>query len=178
MFKFLFMPNFKLEELLSKSTDELRSIAHSLGLKIKQNDAQQDIAYMIIDEQAIQNSKTIGDKPKAKRPRIGEDKAAKRDKSKKEDKPQPDKSAAKKEEAAAPEVKTEPKRRGRPRKEEATENKEVNEPEPKAAAVGEQKPEGSKRRGRPRKNAEGKPVTLLGSPNRITLPAFSKRRQG
>ena len=157
------MPNFKLEELLSKSTDELRSIAQSLGLKIKQNDAQQDIAYMIIDEQAIQNSKAIGDKPKAKRPRIGEDKAAKRDKSKKEDKPQPDKSAAKKEEAAAPEVKTEPKRRGRPRKEEATENKEVNEPEPEAAAVGEQKPEGSKRRGRPRKNAEVKPEPVAAS---------------
>ena len=70
-----FMPNFKLEELLSKSGEEIRSIAQSLGLNPKSSDSQQDIAYMIIDEQAIQSAQKGAQKTeKAKRPRITESK--------------------------------------------------------------------------------------------------------
>ena len=46
----------ELEELLRKSDSEIRSIAQSLGIKIKQSDSQQDIAYKIIDEKALQRA--------------------------------------------------------------------------------------------------------------------------
>ena len=140
-----FMPNFKLEELLSKSGEEIRSIAQSLGLNPKSSDSQQDIAYMIIDEQAIQSAQKGAQKTeKAKRPRITESK----------------------ETAAAPEKK----RRGRPKKEKETAaeeptpdtvkevSTEVSEPKQEqkdsAAPALEQEPAKEpekKRRGRPRK---------------------------
>ncbi|MDY3063182.1 MAG: transcription termination factor Rho [Bacteroidaceae bacterium] len=52
------MPNYKLDELLSMSIDETRSIAQSLGIKTNSSQTLQDIAYLIIDEQAIVGSQT------------------------------------------------------------------------------------------------------------------------
>lgn len=61
------MPNYKLDELLAMSIDETRSIAQSLGITTKASDTLQDIAYMIIDEQAIVGSKLATQKPKKQR---------------------------------------------------------------------------------------------------------------
>ena len=61
------MPNYKLDELLSMPIDEIRSIAQSLGVTTKSSDSLQDIAYMIIDEQAVVQSKTPTPKPKRQR---------------------------------------------------------------------------------------------------------------
>ena len=55
---FIPMPNYKLDELLSMSIDETRSIAQSLGIKTNSSQTLQDIAYLIIDEQAIVGSQT------------------------------------------------------------------------------------------------------------------------
>ncbi|MBP5360773.1 MAG: transcription termination factor Rho [Bacteroidaceae bacterium] len=152
------MPNFKLEELLSKPIDEIRSIAQNLGLKTKQADSQQDIAYMIIDEQAILNSKSISDQRKTRRPRISnsaqpEEGTPKR-KAKEEDKPA-DASAEKKE--ADPAAEPKPKRRGRPRKSDtvATGDDSTNKVSAETtspAVEPEAKPAEPKRKGRPRKS--------------------------
>ena len=159
------MPNFKLEELLSKSNEEIRSIAQSLGIKTKQADSQQDIAYMIIDEQAIQNSQVVSEPHRSKRPRIGE--PAKKDNSKKKvaDKDKepaaaPDTTTATATQPATPAAETqpEPKRRGRPRK------SPTPQPENETAATTAAQPETTpdataeattapKRRGRPRKDS-------------------------
>ena len=61
------MPNYKLDELLSMPIDEIRSIAQSLGVTTKSSDSLQDIAYMIIDEQAVVKSKTPTPKPNRQR---------------------------------------------------------------------------------------------------------------
>ncbi len=147
------MPTFKLEELLKKSEDELRSIAQSLGIKTRQTDLPRDIAYMIIDEDAIQLAQNTSESHRGKRHTGDSDK----------------KSSSRKNAGQAPtqatteqEAKPEPKRRGRPRKN-ADANTEKNEPQPAkkeekdtpaaATAEPETKPE-PKRRGRPRKNAD------------------------
>ena len=49
------------------SIDETRSIAQSLGINTKASDTLQDIAYMIIDEQAIMGSKLAAQKPNKQR---------------------------------------------------------------------------------------------------------------
>ncbi|MBP5629338.1 MAG: transcription termination factor Rho, partial [Bacteroidaceae bacterium] len=147
------MPKYKLEELLSKSIEEVRSIAQALGLKIKQSDSQQTIAYDIIDEQAIIGSQSVSE-PRKKRPRINEsakteEGSAKRSKAKKTTKTEEAKAENKE---AEPAVEAKPKRRGRPRKDEAvaSENAKADadaptaEPEAKATEV--------KRKGRPRKS--------------------------
>ena len=150
----IFMPNFKLEELLSKPIEEIRSIAQTLGLKTKQADTQQDIAYMIIDEQAILNSKSVSEPRKAKRPRISEsakteDGNTKRSKAKKETKTEEPKAENN---VAEPTVETKPKRRGRPRKDAAvaTENTKAEADAP--ITEPEAKPAEPKRKGRPRKS--------------------------
>lgn len=151
------MPNFKLEELLSKPIEEIRSIAQTLGLKTKQADTQQDIAYMIIDEQAILNSKSIGEQRKTKRPRISSTKAeegtAKRSKAKKETKPE-EPAAQKKEDEPAAEAK--PKRRGRPRKDDTAttdkDNAKQTADTDATTAEPDNKPAEPKRKGRPRKS--------------------------
>ena len=61
------MPNYKLDELLSMSGDEVRSIAQTLGIATKTSDSLQELAYMIIDEQAVAGSKTPVQKPKKQR---------------------------------------------------------------------------------------------------------------
>ncbi len=61
------MPNYKLDELLAMNNDEIRSVAQSLGLKTKAADTLQDIAYAIIDEQAMSGSQNVAEKPKRKR---------------------------------------------------------------------------------------------------------------
>ena len=147
------MPKYKLEELLSKSIEEVRSIAQALGLKIKQSDSQQTIAYDIIDEQAIIGSHSVSE-PRKKRPRINESTKTeegntKRSKTKKATKTEEAKAENKE---AEPAVEAKPKRRGRPRKDEAvaSENAKADadaptaEPEAKATEV--------KRKGRPRKS--------------------------
>ena len=146
------MPNFKLEELLSKPIEEVRSIAQTLGLKTKQADTQQDIAYMIIDEQAILNSKTVSEPRKTKRPRISEKKS------------EGESEKVKSESEAEPTVEAKPKRRGRPRKDEAaaTEKAKAEEGATKrskakaeadaTAAEPEAKTTETKRKGRPRKS--------------------------
>ncbi|MBP5731741.1 MAG: transcription termination factor Rho, partial [Bacteroidaceae bacterium] len=147
------MPKYKLEELLSKSIEEVRSIAQALGLKIKQSDSQQTIAYDIIDEQAIIGSQSVSE-PRKKRPRINESTKTeegntKRSKTKKATKTEEAKAENKE---AEPAVEAKPKRRGRPRKDEAvaSENAKADadaptaEPEAKATEV--------KRKGRPRKS--------------------------
>ena len=147
------MPKYKLEELLSKSIEEVRSIAQALGLKIKQSDSQQTIAYDIIDEQAIIGSQSVSE-PRKKRPRINEsakteEGSAKRSKAKKTTKTEEAKAENKE---AEPAVEAKPKRRGRPRKDEAVASETAKadadaptaEPEAKATEV--------KRKGRPRKS--------------------------
>ena len=147
------MPKYKLEELLSKSIEEVRSIAQALGLKIKQSDSQQTIAYDIIDEQAIIGSQSVSE-PRKKRPRINEsakteEGSAKRSKAKKTTKTEEAKAENKE---AEPTVEAKPKRRGRPRKDEAVASETAKadadaptaEPEAKATEV--------KRKGRPRKS--------------------------
>ena len=147
------MPKYKLEELLSKSIEEVRSIAQALGLKIKQSDSQQTIAYDIIDEQAIIGSQSVSE-PRKKRPRINEsakteEGSAKRSKAKKTTKTEEAKAENKESE---PTVEAKPKRRGRPRKDEAVASETAKadadaptaEPEAKATEV--------KRKGRPRKS--------------------------
>ena len=148
------MPNFKLEELLSKPLDEVRSIAQTLGLKTKQADTQQDIAYMIIDEQAILNSKSVSEPRKAKRPRISEsakteDSGAKRSKAKKETKTEEPKADNNDTEPA---VETKPKRRGRPRKDDAVATDNTKPEADATIAEPEAKPAETKRKGRPRKS--------------------------
>ena len=61
------MPNYKLDELLSMSGDEVRSIAQTLGIATKTSDSLQELAYMIIDEQAVAGSKIPVQKPKKQR---------------------------------------------------------------------------------------------------------------
>ena len=161
------MPTFKLEELLKKSEDELRSIAQSLGIKTRQTDLPRDIAYMIIDEDAIQLAQNTSESHRGKRHTGDSDK----------------KSSSRKNAGQAPtqatteqEAKPEPKRRGRPRKN-ADANTEKNEPQPAkkeekdtpaaATAEPETKPE-PKRRGRPRKNADAntEPTALKADDNK------------
>ena len=50
------MSNYKLDELLAMSGDEIRSIAQSVGVAVKASDSLQEIAYMIIDAQAVAGS--------------------------------------------------------------------------------------------------------------------------
>ena len=164
-----YMPNYKLEELLSKSNDEVRSIAQSLGINAKQSDSQQDIAYMIIDEQAIQNTQSVNEQRRAKRPRIGESAAKPKEKKK-----AATKAASEPKQEAEPqvaanvnteaviiegEVQSEPKRRGRPRKnaQPATETQEES-----AATEGVVQSE-PKRRGRPRKSEQPAPEAQVES---------------
>ena len=161
------MPTFKLEELLKKSEDELRSIAQSLGIKTRQTDSPRDIAYMIIDEDAIQLAQNTSESHRGKRHTGDSD----------------NKSSSRKNAGQAPtqatteqEAKPEPKRRGRPRKN-ADANTEKNEPQPAkkeekdtpaaATAEPETKPE-PKRRGRPRKNADAntEPTALKADDNK------------
>ena len=61
------MSNYKLDELLAMSGDEIRSVAQAMGLNAKASDSLQEIAYMIIDEQAVEGSKKTEPKPKKTR---------------------------------------------------------------------------------------------------------------
>ncbi len=61
------MSNYKLDELLAMSGDEIRSVAQAMGLNVKASDSLQEIAYMIIDEQAVEGSKKAEPKPKKTR---------------------------------------------------------------------------------------------------------------
>ena len=137
----------ELEELLRKSDSEIRSIAQSLGIKIKQSDSQQDIAYKIIDEKALQGSQNTNESRRGKRPRINDSGK----------KPEPKNNSDKDTEQATT-SEPEPKRRGRPRKSTGEKEsapkvkKEQETPESTAETEAEVKPE-SKRRGRPRKNS-------------------------
>lgn len=70
----IFMPNYKLDELLTKSNEEIRNIARELGLNPKPQDTQKDIAYDIIDEQAILAAQGASDEQRPRRKRIGEKK--------------------------------------------------------------------------------------------------------
>lgn len=162
VFKLFYMPNYKLEELLAKSNDEVCSIAQTLGLSPKQTDSLQDIAYMIIDEQAIQNAQNLNTSRRGRRPRIGEDTAKVADKktaaaSKKKIEPKVEIDTANESAQAVADNPADgqgeemveasaPKRRGRPRKEAA-------QPKIEAASVEEAPAEAPapKRRGRPRK---------------------------
>ncbi|MBR4649359.1 MAG: transcription termination factor Rho [Bacteroidaceae bacterium] len=137
----------ELEELLRKSDSEIRSIAQSLGIKIKQSDSQQDIAYKIIDEKALQGSQNTNESRRGKRPRIND--SGKKPESK---------NNSDKDTEQATTSEPEPKRRGRPRKSTGEKEsapkvkKEQETPESTAETEAEVKPE-SKRRGRPRKNS-------------------------
>ena len=135
----------ELEELLRKSDSEIRSIAQSLGIKIKQSDSQQDIAYKIIDEKALQGSQSTNESRRGKRPRINDSGK----------KPEPKNNSDKDTEQATT-SEPEPKRRGRPRKstgeKESAPKPKKEQDTPESTAEAEVKPE-SKRRGRPRKNS-------------------------
>ena len=145
VFKLFFMQITELEELLRKSDSEIRSIAQSLGIKIKQSDSQQDIAYKIIDEKALQGSQNTNESRRGKRPRINDSGK----------KPEPKNNSDKDTEQATT-SEPEPKRRGRPRKstgeKESAPKPKKEQETPESTAEAEVKPE-SKRRGRPRKNS-------------------------
>ena len=145
VFKLFFMQITELEELLRKSDSEIRSIAQSLGIKIKQSDSQQDIAYKIIDEKALQGSQNTNESRRGKRPRINDSGK----------KPEPKNNSDKDTEQATT-SEPEPKRRGRPRKstgeKESAPKPKKEQETPESTAETEVKPE-SKRRGRPRKNS-------------------------
>lgn len=135
----------ELEELLRKSDSEIRSIAQSLGIKIKQSDSQQDIAYKIIDEKALQGSQNTNESRRGKRPRINDSGK----------KPEPKNNSDKDTEQATT-SEPEPKRRGRPRKstgeKESAPKPKKEQETPESTTETEVKSE-SKRRGRPRKNS-------------------------
>ena len=145
VFKLFFMQITELEELLRKSDSEIRSIAQSLGIKIKQSDSQQDIAYKIIDEKALQGSQNTNESRRGKRPRINDSGK----------KPEPKNNSDKDTEQATT-SEPEPKRRGRPRKstgeKESAPKPKKKQETPESTAEAEVKTE-SKRRGRPRKNS-------------------------
>ena len=161
VFKLFYMPNFKLEELLAKSDAEIRSIAQTLGIAPNSTDTRQDIAYMIIDEQAVQNAQSVGAPRRTKRPRIGETVAKSAGKKKvaptataagepkSEPAPKTDAPADAAPVQAEAEVQSAPKRRGRPRKDATAEVAK-----PAVAEEAPAQPAEPKRRGRPRKNAQ------------------------
>lgn len=144
------MPNFKLDELLTKTNEEIRNIAHTLGLNPKPQDSQQDIAYSIIDEQGIRAAQNATEERRPRRRRIGE--------KKKEDTASPAAAVADSGSAsvasAANEAQPQKRRRGRPRKEEtAAKAAEALKTQPQLfspAEAAEPAPP-KRRRGRPRK---------------------------
>ena len=137
-----YMSNFKLDELLAMSDDQLRATAKSMGVKVKSSDSQQEIAYNILDEQAIQGSLNIEKpkatkakkEPKAKKAEPKEPKAKAEPKTKAKTKKQ----AEATDEAAAPAEAEKPKRRTRIKKsEDQTPTEPVAEPQAEAAPAAE-----------------------------------------
>ena len=153
------MPKYRLDELLTKTNEEIRNIAREIGLNPKPQDTQQKIAYDIIDEQAVINARS--EEPRARRKRVAEKKNA--DQSAMVDNNgntalSADADSAAPIEADAESVAPPKRKRGRPRKEEtlakAAEavNAPAAQPELFAATTEDSVAEPPKRkRGRPRK---------------------------
>ncbi len=80
------MSNYKLDELLAMSGDEIRSIAQSVGVAVKASDSLQEIAYMIIDEQAVAGSQGQAQNMKKMRAAKSSSSAVKKRSSKETDK--------------------------------------------------------------------------------------------
>ncbi len=91
------MSNYKLDELLAMSGDEIRSIAQSVGVAVKASDSLQEIAYMIIDAQAVAGSQGQAQNTKKMRAAKGSSSVVKKRSSKEADK---DSSTATQEEPA------------------------------------------------------------------------------
>ncbi len=91
------MSNYKLDELLAMSGDEIRSIAQSVGVAVKASDSLQEIAYMIIDAQAVAGSQGQSQNTKKMRAAKSSTSAVKKRSSKEADK---DSSTATQEEPA------------------------------------------------------------------------------
>lgn len=166
------MPNYKLDELLTMSVDQTRTIAQDMGIKTKSSASLQDIAYAILDEQAIVASKTPSAKPKTKTDKPKRQRITKKD-AVGEDAPTP------KADIAEPEKKT----RTRKRKVAAAPAKETTAVGEDAAAIIAQpamaepaaqatKPvptpdaaeTDKKRRGRPRKDTAEQPSLFESAP--------------
>ena len=58
------MPNYSKDDLMQKSESEIREIADKLNIKYKSSEAQEELAYKILDEQAVLNA---AKKPAAKK---------------------------------------------------------------------------------------------------------------
>lgn len=153
------MPKYRLDELLTKTNEEIRNIAREIGLNPKPQDTQQKIAYDIIDEQAVINARS--EEPRTRRKRVAEKKNA--DQSAMVDNNgntalSADADSTVPTEADAESVAPPKRKRGRPRKEEtlakAAEavNAPAAQPELFAATTEDSVTEPPKRkRGRPRK---------------------------
>ena len=119
------MSNYKLDELLAMSGDEIRSVAQAMGLNVKASDSLQEIAYMIIDEQAVEGSKKAEPKPKKTRQSAKAADAPKKPATKAKDDAAKAKDAA---DAAAPAAEE-------PAKKRPARRRKADEPKPEAPAA-------------------------------------------